>query len=140
MRIGAMPRASRVDTSSDPRGGLRARTRLHERRLAGISLAFTCWTALAAGAAQPWPPDKLSETGLYRDAANFAIADGIRPFSPQYPLWSDGAAKLRWVSLPKGGSIDARKPDAWRFPVGTRFWKQFSIGGRRVETSFSRSE
>lgn len=136
MRIGATPRAPRVDESSEPSGGTRARTRLHQRRGAEIWLALTCWTALAAGAAQPGPPDKLSETGLYRDAATFAIADGIRPFSPQYPLWSDGAAKLRWVSLPRGGSIDAKKPDAWRFPVGTRFWKQFSFGGRRVETRY----
>jgi hypothetical protein len=62
----------------------------------------------------------------------FAIAEGVRPFSPQYPLWADGATKLRWVSLPKGGTIDAKDPDAWRFPVGTRFWKQFSFGDRRV--------
>ncbi|MDP3069683.1 MAG: hypothetical protein Q8N18_05310 [Opitutaceae bacterium] len=92
--------------------------------------------ALAADAPQPWPPPKLSDTGLYRDDATLAVADDVRAFSPQYPLWSDGAAKLRWVALPKGSTIDATDPDAWRFPVGTRFWKQFSFGGRRVETRY----
>jgi hypothetical protein len=101
-----------------------------------VSLPLAVSVAVAAGAGQPWPPQKLSGTGLYRDAATLAIADGIRPFSPQYPLWSDGAAKLRWVSLPKRGSIDATNPDAWRFPVGTRFWKEFSFAGRKVETRY----
>jgi hypothetical protein len=85
---------------------------------------------------QPWPPPRLSDTGLYRDAAAHTIAGGIRPYSPQYPLWSDGAVKLRWVSLPEGSTIDATDGDAWRFPLGTRFWKQFSFGGRRVETRY----
>jgi hypothetical protein len=54
-------------------------------------------------------------------------------FSPQYPLWSDGASKQRWISLPPGTSIDARDPEAWEFPAGTRFYKDFSFG-RRIET------
>jgi hypothetical protein len=57
-----------------------------------------------------------------------------RPFSPQYPLWTDGAQKRRWVRLPEGATIDARNVDAWQFPAGTRFWKEFSFGGRKVET------
>ena len=35
-----------------------------------------------------------------------------------------------------GGTIDAKDPEAWRFPIGTRFWKQFSFGGRKVETRY----
>ena len=42
----------------------------------------------------------------------------VLPFSPQYPLWSDGAAKRRWIWLPPGTSIDASAPDAWQFPRG----------------------
>ena len=56
-------------------------------------------------------------------------------FSPQYPLWSDGAAKRRWISLPPGTAIDASRPDAWEFPRGTRLWKEFSLD-RPVETRF----
>jgi hypothetical protein len=57
-------------------------------------------------------------------------------FSPQYPLWTDGAAKERWISLPAGSVIDASDPNAWQFPVGTRFWKQFSFAGRPIETRY----
>jgi hypothetical protein len=57
----------------------------------------------------------------------------VLPFSPQYPLWTDGAAKRRWIRLPPGAAIDARDARAWRFPVGTKLWKEFAFG-RRVET------
>ncbi len=104
--------------------------------MGGPLLGLGIGTVLAADAAPSWPPPRLSDTGLYRDLQTRTIADGIRPYSPQYPLWTDGAAKLRWVSLPAGSSIDASDPDAWCFPVGTRFWKQFSFGGRPVETRY----
>jgi len=84
--------------------------------------------SLAAGL-----PQRLSETGLYADIATRTIAPGVLPFTPQYPLWTDGAAKQRWIKLPEGKAIDARDPDNWVFPVGTRFWKEFSFG-RAVET------
>ena len=80
----------------------------------------------------PRAPRRLSETGLY-DAGG-AIDPRNRPFVPQYPLWSDGAAKSRWIHLPAGARIDVSDVDAWRFPVGTRFWKEFAWGGRKVET------
>ena len=56
-------------------------------------------------------------------------------FSPQDPLWSDGAHKRRWIYLPPGTAIDASRPDAWEFPPGTRLWKEFSLD-RPVETRF----
>lgn len=79
-------------------------------------------------------PARLSDTGLYADAATFTIDPRNRPFTPQYPLWSDGAAKRRWVRLPEGAAIDVAEVDRWDFPVGTRFWKEFAFGGRKVET------
>lgn len=80
----------------------------------------------------PHLPHRLADTGLY-DASG-AVAARNRPFSPQYPLWSDGAGKMRWVYLPDGAAIDARDPNAWDFPVDTRFWKEFTFAGRKVET------
>jgi len=77
-------------------------------------------------------PPRLSETGLYDSSG--AIDPRNFPFIPQYPLWSDGAEKVRWVRLPAGEKIDISDIDAWRFPAGTKFWKQFSWGGRKVET------
>ena len=55
-------------------------------------------------------------------------------FTPRHALWSDGAGKRRWISLPPGTAVDKRDPDAWGFPVGTRLVKEFSHGGVRVET------
>ena len=40
-----------------------------------------------------------------------------RRSSPQYPLWSDGAAKRRWIRLPPGTAIDASRPDALGVPA-----------------------
>jgi hypothetical protein len=77
-------------------------------------------------------PKKLSETGLYD--SNGEIDPQNLAFVPQYPLWSDGAEKKRWVRLPENSTIDISDVDAWRFPIGVRFWKQFSWGGRKVET------
>jgi hypothetical protein len=79
-------------------------------------------------------PALLSATGLYTGQGTAQIDPRNRPFSPQYPLWSDGAAKKRWIRLPDGAAIDATNLARWEFPVGTRFWKEFSFGGRKVET------
>lgn len=100
---------------------------LHQRAMGAQS------TAEAIGI-EPVLPRLLSETGLYSDAAALTVSDSNRPFVPQYPLWSDGAQKRRWVHLPAGKTIDASRVDQWTFPDGTRFWKEFAIGGRRVET------
>ena len=43
-----------------------------------------------------------------------------RLISPRYPLWSDGAEKQRYLSLPPGTQIDTSNMDDWKFPVGTR--------------------
>jgi cytochrome c553 len=92
-------------------------------------------TLQQARAAQPVPelPALLSATGLYAEPGSPALHPEVIEFVPQYPLWSDGASKRRYLRLPLGSSIDGSNPDAWVFPVGTRFWKEFSLG-RRVET------
>ncbi|HJW08534.1 MAG TPA: hypothetical protein VJ483_02820 [Holophagaceae bacterium] len=85
----------------------------------------------AGGAAAP---ARLSETGLYEGGDIARVDPRNLPYTPQYPLWTDGAEKARWIFLPPGARIDSRDPDAWDFPVGTKLWKQFSFGGRKVET------
>jgi hypothetical protein len=83
-------------------------------------LALTSAVSDAAGL-----PERLSETGYGKP--------GLLAFSPQYPLWSDGTAKQRWLRLPQGKVIDATDPDAWDFPAGTRLFKTFAYG-RPIET------
>jgi hypothetical protein len=81
-------------------------------------------------------PELLSQTGLYRAGSTNEVSSANWAYSPQYPLWSDGALKRRWIGLPQGTQIDASNPEEWQFPVGTRFWKQFDFGGERVETRY----
>lgn len=90
--------------------------------------------SLETGMPAPVAPQLLSETGLYTGEGTAAIDPRNRPFSPQYPLWSDGAAKRRWIRLPEETAIDVTNVSRWEFPVGTKFWKEFAFDGRKVET------
>ena len=92
--------------------------------------------ASEAGAAAPVAPRLLTETGLYANAATLKIDPRNRTFSPQYPLWSDGATKRRWVRLPEGSLINVADLANWELPVGAKFWKEFSFKDRKVETRF----
>src|SRR4029450_8391489 len=87
-------------------------------------------------ATAPVAPRFLSDTGLYSNVAKLEVDKRNRTFSPQYPLWSDGATKRRWVRLPEGSMIDVADLANWELPVGTKFWKEFSFNGRKVETRF----
>ncbi|HEY2510702.1 MAG TPA: hypothetical protein VGI39_07595 [Polyangiaceae bacterium] len=79
-------------------------------------------------------PGDLRCTGLYTDWAAKTVAAGVQAYAPAFTLYSDGATKARWISLPAGGQIDTSDMDNWVFPVGTKIWKEFSVGGVRVET------
>ncbi len=84
-------------------------------------------------------PQLLSETGLYSDFANETLADYILEYTPRYPLWTDGATKERWAYIPPNecdGPIDNSDIDTWQVPVGSRFWKEFTRDGVRIETRF----
>ena len=115
------------------------------RHIRPATIALTVIIAIAVQAGPPPPleavgeaaehtPARLSETGLYTPGRVGTVDARNRRFSPQYPLWSDGATKTRWVFIPPGTTIDGRDDAAWAFPVGTRFWKEFSFDGRKVET------
>ncbi len=79
-------------------------------------------------------PKLLSETGLYADLASRTLAPGVLAYSVRYALWSDDSEKARYVLLPEGTKIDTRELDEWAFPVGTKAWKEFRVGGKLVET------
>ena len=107
--------------------------------MAWLAAAVALWAGAAAArkvGRQRSAPQTLSETGLYSNFEKREVAARNLEYSPQYPLWTDGAEKRRWFSLPPSTSIDGANPDAWVFPVGTRFWKEFSFQGRRIETRF----
>jgi hypothetical protein len=79
-------------------------------------------------------PQRLSGTGLFADGAGESLAPGVMAYAPRFPLWSDGADKRRWLWLPPGTRIDTGDMDSWEFPVGSKFWKEFTRDGVRVET------
>jgi hypothetical protein len=90
-----------------------------------------------AGGAPGYPRptyQKLSETGLFTSTATMTVATGVQAFEPAYQLWSDDAAKRRWLQLPAGQQIDTTDMDHWKLPIGTKVWKEFSLGGTLLET------
>jgi len=125
-----------LETGRHP-AGVDARGRRLPASLA-LALALLALSGPAPAWARPRKeaPARLAGTGLYADPAAKTLANGVRTWTPQYPLWSDGATKRRWIRLPAGAAIDASDPDAWVFPAGTRLWKEFSFGGRQVETRY----
>ncbi len=85
----------------------------------------------------PMPSAMLSETGLFKSVASdgtLNLQDGVQEYQPMYSLWADGAEKTRWIYLPPGTQIDTTDLDHWSFPAGTKFWKEFALGGQRLET------
>jgi hypothetical protein len=98
------------------------------------TLADAADDAATGDAGGPVVPDLLSQSGLYMPGSTSALAPGVLPYTPRYELWSDGAAKQRWLLLPEGTQIDTSNMDAWQFPVGTKLWKEFARDGKRLET------
>ena len=79
-------------------------------------------------------PESLSDTGLYSNIEAGEIAAEALAYEPAFELWSDGASKRRWVLLPENLQVDSSDMDYWEYPVGTKFFKEFSVDERRVET------
>ena len=79
-------------------------------------------------------PEALSDAGLFTDMATEALADRVWAYEPRFKLWTDGATKRRWFSIPEGAVIDTTDMDQWRFPEGTVLFKEFTRDGVRVET------
>ncbi|REJ67404.1 MAG: hypothetical protein DWQ31_11520 [Planctomycetota bacterium] len=80
-------------------------------------------------------PEKLSETGIFADLANFEPEPGVIPYEINVSRWHDGAIARRWIMLPGDGTdpestndrIGFAKQDKWRFPPGTIFVKHLDL-------------
>jgi uncharacterized repeat protein (TIGR03806 family) len=92
--------------------------------------------------AGPVFPRKLSDTGLFASAREHQVQAGLIPYSVNSALWSDGAAKERFLALPGTAQIEFSEKDPWKFPEGTVLVKTFFLqrevnndsSRRRVET------
>jgi uncharacterized repeat protein (TIGR03806 family) len=87
-------------------------------------------------------PRLLSQTGAFKDVRTLTPADALIPYDIVVPFWSDGAEKLRWISVPAGSAIKFSPTGEWTFPPGTVFVKTFMFATneqapnslRRLET------
>ncbi len=79
-------------------------------------------------------PGLLSQTGVFSDTPSMTPTGGLIPYSPNVPLWSDGAVKTRWMSVPYSGGLETSDQQIgfatngeWTFPTGTIFIKHFAL-------------
>lgn len=131
--------ATRAAPDAGPDGGA----------LAGLPPNRTCRAPGQVDAAAP----VLSATGCVDPADPRRPAPGLVAYEVASPLWSDGAAKERFLALPPGTKIRVkdctRAPDLCGprarggtpgddghldLPDGTVLMKSFVLGGRHVET------
>jgi uncharacterized repeat protein (TIGR03806 family) len=71
-------------------------------------------------------PKLLSQTGAFKDTRNLVPSDGLLPYDLVVSFWSDGASKLRWVSVPKE-KIGFTPTGEWTFPAGLVLVKTFEL-------------
>jgi len=111
--------------------------------LAVLAVACGGGSSPVSGAEPPPPPpapydrpeyQAISETGIYENVGDHAVARGFTPFTPSHPLFSDGAEKHRFIGLPPGTVIDTSDMNHWTFPIGTRLVKEFRLDGTLLET------
>lgn len=72
-------------------------------------------------------PADLHCTGLYEAWPGQQPRCDVVEYAPAFELWSDGAVKRRFVHIPRGTQVDVTDSDAFLYPVGTRFWKEFQV-------------
>jgi uncharacterized repeat protein (TIGR03806 family) len=86
------------------------------------------------GEATPDFPQRLSESGLFKNVAKHQLVAGAIPYDVNSPLWSDGTHKTRYVILPADADenglmvkIEAKDKGSWNFPEGTVLVKSFAL-------------
>ena len=79
-------------------------------------------------------PKLLSQTGCVDPSDATKPAAGVIPYDVNSPLWSDGAKKARWLAIPDGQKITIGADNDWDLPIGSVAMKEFSVGGKRIET------
>ena len=72
-------------------------------------------------------PATLSETGCYTDVATRTLVAEAIPYDVKAPLYSDGAAKRRFLIPGDGGALTFSALRMWKPPSGTIAIKEFLI-------------
>jgi uncharacterized repeat protein (TIGR03806 family) len=100
----------------------------------GIAGAGGAVSRVVDGSVPAPTPTSLLATKCWDPATPAGVPAGAIPYDVTSPLWSDGAAKERFVVVPRGAKITARADGDLVFPVGTVAVKTFAVDGKRVET------
>lgn len=79
----------------------------------------------AAPDGKPW--QTLSEWHLFIDPVAQKPQDRVVPYDVNAPLFSDYAAKYRFIYVPDGAHIGYESTRVWNLPVGTILVKTFSF-------------
>lgn len=79
-------------------------------------------------------PERLSETGCVDPNDPTKPASGLIPYNVTSPLWSDGAAKERFIAIPDDKTIEIGADGDWDLPIGAVAVKNFIVDDKRVET------
>ena len=74
-------------------------------------------------------PRLLSETGCESMSVESARDANLLPYFVNYPFWSDGLSKSRYVALPPAANITFQDAEPPNFPVGTVIVKNFYVEG-----------
>jgi uncharacterized repeat protein (TIGR03806 family) len=79
-------------------------------------------------------PGLLSQTGVFTNTPTMNPLNALIPYDVNVPLWSDGAIKTRWMSVPNTGApytpdeqVGFAPTGEWSFPSGTIFVKHFDL-------------
>ena len=62
---------------------------------------------------------------MFSDLAILRPADFLIPYTVNSPLWSDGAVKTRWFTVPANSVIGFAANGEWTFPAGKRVRETF---------------
>ncbi|MCZ7683212.1 MAG: hypothetical protein M5U28_32185 [Sandaracinaceae bacterium] len=93
-------------------------------RRAAIAALALCAASCEGGT---YPPERLSAWGLFADGAAQRPVEGVVPYEIISPLFSDYAAKHRFIRIPEGESIGYTAQGDWVFPAGTVLVKTFGF-------------
>ncbi len=91
-------------------------------------------TTPAPAAVPTGPATMLSATGCVQPRAPSQPVAAAIPYEVNAELWADGLGKRRWMVLPDDSRITVAAGGDWELPVGSVLIKEFSFGGRRIET------
>jgi uncharacterized repeat protein (TIGR03806 family) len=82
-------------------------------------------------------PRLLSQTGAFKDTTALVPNDSLIPYDVIVPFWSDGATKVRFISVPDG-KIKFAPTGEWVFPRGTIFVKTFELATNESNPNLKR--